>query len=356
MGQTNKLNMINYTNCNIEKVSVHSVGNKTNGEELNLSKSLLETSDLKVKELLFKFFLFPFSNPEFYSFTFTNEDFLLNPLYKFASLIFDDSNLFHQNSVDIARHLYELSLHPQIKSGDLFIAYFSDINIGNELTDAIGIFKSENRQAFLKLDHSQEIFSIQYYDGINIEKLDKGCLIFNINRNEGFKVCIVDKSSKSTEAQYWKDIFLQLKPCSDNYHHTKEFMNITKHYVTKQMIEEFEVSKADQIDLLNRSVDYFKTHDNFDKNEFEKEIFQDTEIINSFKNFDTTYREGNDIIISDNFDISQQAVKKQARIFKSVLKLDKNFHIYIHGNRELIEKGVDENGRKYYKIYYEQEN
>ncbi len=348
--------MINYTNCNIEKVSVHSVGNKTNGEELYLSKSLLETSDLKVKELLFKFFLFPFSNPEFYSFTFTNEDFLLNPLYKFASVTFDDSKLFHQNSINIAKHLYELSLHPQIKSGDLFIAYFSDINIDNELTDAIGIFKSENRQAFLKLDQNQGIFSIQCHDGINIEKLDKGCLILNINRNEGFKVCIVDKSSKSSEAQYWKDIFLQLKPCSDDYHFTKEFMSITKNYVTKQMTEEFEVSKADQIDLLNRSVDYFKTHDNFDKDEFEKEIFQDIEIINSFKNFDAIYREGNDIMVSDNFDISQQAVKKQARIFKSVLKLDKNFHIYIHGNRELIEKGVDENGRKYYKIFYEKEN
>jgi hypothetical protein len=48
-------------------------------------------------------------------------------------------------------------------------------------------------------------------------------------------------------------------------------------------------------------------------------------------------------------------VKKQARVFKNILKLDKNFDIYIHGNRELIEKGIDENGRKYYKIYYEEE-
>ena len=49
------------------------------------------------------------------------------------------------------------------------------------------------------------------------------------------------------------------------------------------------------------------------------------------------------------------AVKKQARVFKSVLKLDKNFHIYIHGNRDLIEQGTDERGRKYYNIYYEEE-
>ncbi len=79
-------------------------------------------------------------------------------------------------------------------------------------------------------------------------------------------------------------------------------------------------------------------------------------MIDSFRNFDTNYRSENEIELTDNFDISQQAVKKQARVFKSVLKLDKNFHIYIHGNRELIEQGVDEKGRKYYKIYYENES
>ncbi len=58
----------------------------------------------------------------------------------------------------------------------------------------------------------------------------------------------------------------------------------------------------------------------------------------------------------DNFKIAVQSLKKQARIFNSVLKLDKNFHVYIHGDRELIERGQDSDGRKYYKIYYENES
>jgi hypothetical protein len=58
----------------------------------------------------------------------------------------------------------------------------------------------------------------------------------------------------------------------------------------------------------------------------------------------------------DEFDISTQAVKKQAKVFKSILKLDKNFHIYVHGNRELIEQGYDEEKHmKYYKVYYREE-
>ena len=50
------------------------------------------------------------------------------------------------------------------------------------------------------------------------------------------------------------------------------------------------------------------------------------------------------------------AIKKQARSIKSIIKLDKNFHIYVHGSRKLIEQGADEEGRKFYKIYYKEES
>ena len=133
-------------------------------------------------------------------------------------------------------------------------------------------------------------------------------------------------------------------------------MNITKNFVTKKLTEDFDVSKADQIDLLNRSVKYFKSHETFDKKDFEDDVFQDKEVINAFHNFDEVYRDDNDIDIKDSFEISAQAVKKQTRIFKSVLKLDKNFHIYIHGNNELIEHGIEKDGRKFYKIYFENES
>lgn len=36
---------------------------------------------------------------------------------------------------------------------------------------------------------------------------------------------------------------------------------------------------------------------------------------------------------------------------KLVVKLDKNFHIYIHGDKEKIEKGEDSKG-KFIKLYY----
>jgi hypothetical protein len=347
--------MIEFTNAVIEKISVHNVGNKTNGDDLYLSNTLLDISDAKVRELLSKFFLTPFSDPEYHSFTFSNDDYRLNPMYVFVSQIFGEAENFQKTSMEIATHLYDLSIHPQIKSGDLFITYFSGIIVEDEFTDAIGIFKSENKQAFLKLDREQKSYSIRCEDGINIEKLDKGCLIFNTDKESGYKICIVDKSGKNTEAQFWKDSFLQLKPYSDVYHYTKDLMNITKYYIAKELPDEFELNRTDQIDLLNRSAEYFKTHDTFDKEDYEKEVFIDSKMINSFRKFDESFRNENNIDSENNFEISSSAVKEGLRLFKSVLKLDKNFHIYIHGDVALIKQGVEKDGRKFYKIYYEKE-
>jgi hypothetical protein len=42
---------------------------------------------------------------------------------------------------------------------------------------------------------------------------------------------------------------------------------------------------------------------------------------------------------------------------KSVVKLDNNFHLYIHGRHELVEKGYDEEkGMKFYKVYFVNES
>ncbi|HEU4497107.1 MAG TPA: nucleoid-associated protein [Flavobacterium sp.] len=348
--------MLDFTNCNILDVIAHQVGNQTNDEELILSTSLLNTEDARLRELLIKYFLYPFKDvEEFYSFTFSDEDFTLNPLYQYAISIFSEKKSFKIKSESIAKHLYEIALHPQIKSGDLFVVTFENISVNGELVNALGFFKSENRQEFLQLNKNSKEFSLRYDDGINIDKLDKGCLIFNTEKENGYRICVIDKSNKSNDAQYWVNFFLNIKPIKTNFHQTNQFLGIAKQFVTKQLDENFEVSKTDKIDYLNRSVDYFKTHDNFDKQEFEKEVFGDKNVIKSFQQFDETYRQENEVELADNFEISAQAVKKQARVFKNVLKLDKNFHIYIHGNREMIEQGIDEDGRKYYKIYYENE-
>jgi hypothetical protein len=68
------------------------------------------------------------------------------------------------------------------------------------------------------------------------------------------------------------------------------------------------------------------------------------------------YEKAKQIQIEDSFDIHLSAVKAREN-FKSILKLDKNFHVYIHGRRDLIERGIDElSGKKFYKLYFDEES
>ena len=345
---------LDFTEVELQQLITHHVGNKLRDEKYLLSSEATSIED-ETKNFLLKYFLLPVKAEEFYSFTHSVK-LELNDIYSVAENIFSSPKTFIPNSQSIAKLLYEQSMHPKIKEGELNIAYFSNVVLDDEVVDAIGIFKSETNVPFLKMKNQKSKFSINHDYGFEIKGIDKGCIIFNTDQQNGYKILIIDNANKSTEAQYWKDDFLKVKEVANDFHQTNQFLGIAKNFVTKQLSEEFEVSKADKIDLLNRSVDYFKTHESFDKKEFEKEVFQDSGMIKSFRKFDSTYREENEIEITDNFDISPQAVKKQARVFKSVLKLDKNFDIYIHGNRELIEQGVEKDGRKFYKIYFQQES
>lgn len=341
--------MIDFAEVQLESIYIHRVGNKLRDEGIDISDRNLKFESEDTQKYLMRYFLSPFNNNELYNFHYAT-DISLNDVYTFTKKIFSNPQSIYEVSIDISKHLYEKSTHPKINGGDFCVCFFKNCFLDGQKTDAIGLFKSEKKDIFLKFNAS----NVRHESGVNIDKLDKGCLIFNIDEGNGFKVCMVD-SNKSNGTQYWKDDFLSIKPASDDYHFTKDFLSITKDFVTKHLDESFEVSKADKIDLLNRSVDYFKNRETFDKKEFEEEVFGNSSVIESFRRFDQDYRHDNSLELSDSFQISSQAVKKQSRIFKSVLKLDKNFDIYIHGDKDLIEKGVEKDGRKFYKIYYEEE-
>lgn len=349
--------MITFFETSLDLLSVHRVGNKVQDEFYILSEQPLNIGDDVLKNLLINYFLSPFEKAnEAYRFTHSSGDLNLNELFHFSSLIFSDETSFHELSGKIAKYLYESSNHPKIKAGELYIALFKDLQMEGELLDAIGIFKSESKESYLKVNPQQGGFAISYEeDAINIQKLDKGCLIFNTEKEEGYRVMLIDQTNKS-DAAYWKDDFLQLQIRNDSFHKTNTTLGVYKNFITSKIDDEFDISKADKIDLLNRSMKYFKEKESFDLDEFSEEVIENPRAIESFKKFSREYNEEFDAGIDQPFDISGAAVKKQSRVFKSVLKLDKNFHIYIHGNKELIEKGFDDDkSMNYYKVYFKEE-
>lgn len=350
--------MITFFEASLDVISVHHVGNQSQSEMYSLSEQPLVLKDELINSLLKHYFLSSFEKINEVYHLMHSSDLNLNEIYSFATQVFDDKSKFHEVSEQVAKYLYKVANHPKIKSGELYIAYFRSVQIEGELLDAIGIFKSENKETYLKVYHDQGGFQVDYEENaININKLDKGILIFNTEKENGYKVIVVDKTTSGQDAAvYWKDEFLQLKIRNDNFNQTNNTLSIYKNFVTNKIDEDFEVTKADKIDLLNRSMKYFKDKETFDLDEFADEVIGNPQAIESFKNYKQQYEDEYETPIADSFEISNNAVKKQARVYKSVLKLDKNFHIYIHGNKELIEKGFDDDKHmNYYKVYFTEE-
>ena len=206
---------------------------------------------------------------------------------------------------------------------------------------------------FLDARAGEEGVHLATCQGIDIKRLDKGAIVFNLERDAGFVVRIVDNTNR-TEARYWADDFLRVRPRRDSYHNTHNALAMCRKYVTRQLAREFDVSKADQAELLNDTMSYFQAQDNFSLEDFSQKVIRQPEVVESFTRFKQEYEQERDIRIEEEFDISDAAVKRQTRSYKSVIKLDRNFHIYVHGNRNLIEQGEDEKG-KFYKVYYENE-
>lgn len=347
---------MNFSNATLDKMYVHFVGNKTHKENLVISKKQVNLDGL-LREKLTNYFLGKFAL-ENSLFSFTHPSGLkYNEVYSFCKGIFSGEISFQAGAIEISKHLYDQSVHPKIIAGELYICLFRNCNIDDSKVDGIGIFKTENKSGFFEVTTGQENSFIQYKEGIDLQKLDKGCIIFNKLIREGYIVSIVDNQSRGELAQYWKDDFLQLKERSDNYHFTKNYLTIAKDFIVNQVLHEFELTKADQSGFLNKSINYFKENSEFNSSEFESQVFGDSEIIKSFQRFGSSYLDDKNIEISDSFSISPTAVRKQSRVFKSVIKLDNNFHIYIHGDRQLIEQGFDERMRKkYYKIFFDSES
>ncbi len=339
----------------IQSIAVHYVGNKLNEEGTRFSKSGLFT-DENIQSLLLTYFFSPFKSNEYHN-LFHESDLKLNEVFSYVSDIFDNPETLFEHSVSLAKHLYEQSVHPKIKGGELYIAYFRDCIVDGETLDAVGLFKSETKETFLKVQSQNEGFSIESEAGINIHKLDKGCLIFNTEREKGYKVSVVDNLNKGAEAQYWIDHFLHVCPRNDEYFQTKNVLNLCKNFVVEKLPAHFEVSKADQADMLNKSVKFFKENDNFDMDDFANEVIQAPDVISSFKSYKTEFEVDNNLELTNNFAISNAAVKKQSRVFKSVIKLDKNFHIYVHGDHQQIVKGFDPvTGMNYYQLFFKEES
>lgn len=345
--------MIDLTESAISEIILHKVGNKAMEEPLVISTAL-SVIDPGAENALKQYFTENFKSEILYN-LYHEQDINLNTVYTHCSKIFDGKSDLNEESGKIARHLYELGDNPKYLGGDLWMVRISNILFDEEVIEGIGLYRSEKRGTFLKLVLGEDTYAVQAEQGIYTGAIDKACLVLNTNRENGYLALIAD-NGKSADNRFWTDTFLSIKQNEDDFFHTQNAMRICRDFIVDQLPNDFEVNRIDQADLLNKSMAYFKESEAFAVDQFIEEVIDQKEVAESFKHYIKVQEREQNLPESSKFEISEQAVKKQSRVFKSVIKLDKNFHIYVHGNRHMIERGFnDEQGLHYYQLYFKDE-
>lgn len=345
--------MISLYNTQIESLSVHEIGNKSRNEKLFISEKPFNLND-EISPILKEYFFKPFREKEESYFRFYHEvDIEYNSVFCRCKELFENPNLAHELSIDIAKHLFEQSNHPHIKSGELYVLHLTNLSIDNEIVDAIGIFKSEIRSDFMQFEEKGNVLEMILQQGVNLQKLDKGALIFNTKKDEGYKVLCIDTNKYDT--RYWLEHFLELDIFQDENFTTKKYLQFVKDFA-KDVVLPAE-DKKEQTMFLNRSINFFAKNDEFEESNFLNEVLDNPDLIPEFKNYKVDKGEKYSIEDVSNFSISNTAVNDMRKKFKSLIELDTNISIKIdlmnpESAEKYIEKGWDEERQLYYYLVY----
>src|SRR5690606_19221557 len=185
--------MFFHQDATFQNLSIHHVGNKSNDEFYILSENPIDLNgDEILPDWLMQYFMKPFAKvTEVYRFFHPNQELELNEVYHFSKKFLSGAIDFHQFSAQAAKHLYDVSDDHKLKGGEVYVVALNNVQVEGEEHAAVGIFKSENKEAYLKVYPEQGGFQLNYeQEAININKLDKGVVIVNTEEEEGYKVLV----------------------------------------------------------------------------------------------------------------------------------------------------------------------
>jgi hypothetical protein len=345
--------MINLFNAHIDNLSIHRVGNKSRNEAIFLSENPYKLND-EIMPLLKEYFFKPFREKEENYFQFAHDvDLEYNDMYNLATEIFNNPSEVHNISKKITSHLFEQSNHPHIKNGEVYIAYLSNVSIDNNVVDAIGVFKSEIQTDFLQFEENGSSLEMILQQGINLNKLDKGCLIFNYKKEEGYKILTVD--SNRYDARYWLEHFLSVDAFQDENFMTKKYLKFCQDFA-KDVVLPAE-DKQQEVLFMNRAINHFAKNDAFEESAFLNEVMENPQFIPEFKNYKVDKGEKYSIEDVTDFPIANAAVTDVRKKLKNTIHLDTNVQIkldFVNSDsaQKYVEKGWDEEKQMYYYLVY----
>lgn len=192
----------------VNQLIVHRLGNKLRNESLKLS-NLESPVNEDLSSLILGGYLKGISSEKNEYYFHHETDITLNETRFYARQYFRGEIEFGEASRRLATHLYENSLHPNIRQGDLLVILFDGIVHNNKKQRAIGVFKSEVMDDYLTITDNGDNLNVVSSAGINPNLIDKGALIIE----EGNIVFALDRFGNKTK--FWIDDFLKVRKFAD---------------------------------------------------------------------------------------------------------------------------------------------
>lgn len=349
--------MITRKNASISKFIIHKVGNKFNSTKNAFSEKLVEFDEASY-ELMLPFLLRPFGSVvQSYRFN-HHANINLNEINSYSAQIFSDEDAFIEVSKHIVSHLFEQSTSANIKTGDVLVAMFEGIEYNEITTNALGIFKIENKVNFFQTFLENDSYDVLVQKGISSKKVDKGCLILNQSDTEGNIILTVDNNNY--DAQYWINQFLNIKYADDANNHTQQYIDLCKDF--SEEILKSTYGAQEKNNFLAKTIDFFKENEVVNVERFKDELFEEDKHKSMFDDYKKTFENEQNLVLRNQFDVSERVVTKEKKKIKTDIKLDTHFSIKVDidapdASSDYLERGYDEEKKMhYYKVFFNEES
>lgn len=276
----------------------------------------------------------------------------MNPSYRFVRKIFENKDDFVKQSNNLARHLYDQSIHPHISNGEFYVIYIDGCIINDETVDAILLLKTEAKDSFLTVSYENGEYSIKSQLGLSTKHLDKGCIIFNIQSDKGYLISIVETSTIRQDGRYWSNNFLYIKDIITDFQYTEriaDFCSTVVHQISKKIPEKsLDLAKA------SRKITQILQNDGreVNTNELISSLAIDDEVTSMLSSYKKEYEERKGEL-PESFKIAQNATKRKAITKANILRIGSDFELKVLDSSAIIEQGYDdEKKQSFLKLYY----
>ena len=339
---------INFIDASLCHFMIHGIGNKCLEESLVLSSQEVKMNEMTTCKLLDNLLK---KIPHEASWHYVHDiDLSYNEMFSFTQKVFENRDTFVSMSKNMAKHLFNQGVSKNVRSGIVYMAYLQGILVDDKEVDAIGVFKSEKTDTFLKVNYEGGIYSLSSVKGMGC--IDKGCLIMNAESENGYLISLFN-SKKKSDVKYWNEDFLGSRLINDNNYKTNRVVELCGTFITTNEA----IAKTDKANMIDRVLSAM-TLGETSFEEITNVVFDEEKIRQQFSEY--CQKQANldedklDCIFVPNIEKIGKELKKYRN--KSKLMLDDDFEVLIKGGEENIVKGYDQDkGLSYYKLYFREE-